>query len=143
MESFNYLLNIFLFIYLGSFFYITYQILFYFQNKYIFIKLIIYFSFIAYLIIRVKSKFNILLLYQYFLFFILGIFLGRKTFRNSLLSTNKKIKGILDSFWGRFTYLLKLLLIPPISFYIYCKIKTYLFYLEKPYLKPKNNYELF
>jgi hypothetical protein len=143
MQSLIYLLHIFLFIYLGSFIYITYQILFYFQNKFIFIKLILYFSFIAYLIIKVKYKYNILLIYQYIIFFVLGIYLGRKTFRTSLLSTNQKIKNALDSYWGKLIYLLKILFIPPISFYLFCKLKNYFYYLKNPHLKPKDIYDLF
>lgn len=143
MESLVYLFHIFLIIYLGSFLYITYQILFYFQNKFIFIKLFFFFTFIAYILIKVKSKYNISLLYQYIIFFFLGIYLGRKSFRNYLLTINSGIKGIVDNYLYKIKYLLKILFIPPVFFYLYCYFKTYIYYLEHPHLKPKDEYYLF
>ena len=143
MTSLVFLFHIILTIYLGSFLYISYQILFYFQSKFIFIKMLFYFTFIACLTIKIKNKYNILFLYQYIIFFVLGIYLGRKIFRTQILLKNTEIKGIIDQNIPKLLYILKLLIIPPISYFIYCKIKLIFFYFNHPHLKPKNEYELF
>lgn len=143
MQSLTYLLYIIISIYMGSFLYITYQILFFQQKRFIFIKMIIYFSFIANLIIKLKYKLKTELILPYAMFFLLGIYLGRKSFRNYLLMINKDIKNIIDNTLYKLVYLLKILLIPPISYFLYCKIKMFFYFQKNPHFKPKSIYELF
>jgi hypothetical protein len=143
MQSLTYLLYIIISIYMGSFLYITYQILFFQQKRFIFIKMIIYFSCIANLIIKLKYKFKTEIILSYIIFFILGVYLGRKSFRNYLLTINKEIKSIFDKTLYRLLYLLKILLIPPVSYFLYCKIKMFFYFQKNPHFKPKTIYELF
>ena len=143
MVSLTYLLQIFLAIYFGSFLYISYQIIFYFQSKFILTKLILFFSFFAYLIIKLKTKYHIPLLFQLSFFFIIGIFLGRKTFKKTLLKNNKIIKNIYDKNFYKLIYLFKIAIIPPVSFSLFCLIKRYFYHLKYPHRKNKSEYELF
>jgi hypothetical protein len=105
--------------------------------------MLIYFSFIAHLIIKLKYRFKTELIVPYFFFFITGIYLGRKTFRNYLLTINKEIKNVFDKTLYKLVYLIKILITPPVSYYAYCKLKTILYYKKYPHLKSKTIYDLF
>ena len=135
MDSLNNLFISLKSIYLGSFFYITYQMIFYHQKKFLLIKTLIYFTFITFLIIKIKSTYNFNFILYIGVFFILGVFMGRKIFKDSLIKYNKPIKNFNDYISLNLKYYFKLLLIPPITYFVYCKIKTFIFYKKNPRLK--------
>ena len=76
MKSLYELFIIILYIYFGSFSYITFMIIFYFQKKMKIIKALLLFSFFAYLIIKANNKFNIPFSLFYIIFYLLGISLS-------------------------------------------------------------------
>ena len=143
MESLRYLLYSILACYLGSFSYILYQILFYQQKRFIFIKIICYFSFIAYLIIKLKNKYSITPIFAYFIIYIAGMIIARKTFRTYLLNMSKEYTTHKITVLYKFYYLLILLITPPFFYLISCKIRQHKYYKKYPQDKKRTIYELF
>ena len=144
MESLSTLLKIFLYIYLGSFSYITFKIIFSFQKRLLVIKTFIFFLVLAILIIKITNKYNIIYSLRYFFFFILGILITRCIFEEEI---SKNIKVV-----ASFIYLplLKLLrfTVKKVVFYdlvlfLKKKHKIYKYYKKYPYKKQKTIYELF
>ena len=143
MESFYNLLKIIICIYLGSFTYITYQILFYYQKRCLFIKTIIFFLIISLIIIKAANKYNISIFHIYLLFYIFGLFLAQKYLNKYLFILNKNLSKSMLPIKKILLKLIKIILLP--SFYpiIREKINIYLLYRKFPYLKPKTIHELF
>lgn len=143
MESLRYLFYSLLACYLGSFSYILYQILFYQQKKFIFIKIICYFLFIAFIIIRVKNKYGIALLFSYFIIYLTGMYLARKTFRRKLLALSKEYADVKHRLLYKIYYLIILLITPPLIYLLICKLKSHRHYKKYPQDKTRTRYELF
>ena len=143
MESFYNLFKIIIYFYLGSFTYITYQILFYHQKKYLFIKTILFFILISILLIKASNTFDIQIFEMYIFCYLIGIILAKKYLHKHLLILNKEFSNYLSTFKKPLTKFLKILLLP--SFYpiLKNKFQNYLFYKKHPHLKPKTIYELF
>ena len=144
MTSLITLLKILLFIYLGSFTYITYQILFYFQKKFLIIKTLIFFFLIATLIIHLSNKYDVIFFGGYLFFYILGIIITRYILKPKIFKNAKVVEYFL------YIPLKKHLinLIKYAFFYSYFinlknKIKLYKYYKKYPHKKPKSIYELF
>ena len=142
MKSLYELFIIILYIYFGSFSYITFMIIFYFQKKMKIIKALLLFSFFAYLIIKANNKFNIPFSLFYIIFYLLGISLS--------LLFEDKIKNTLDIFDIHYQkikekaiYILFLILYPPIFTKIKCFIYNKYYYFKHPYFKPKGILYLF
>lgn len=143
MESLLNLFKIFICFYLGSFTYITYQILFYYQKRFLLIKTIIFFLIIAILIIKASNTYNIEIFHMYICGYLLGIILAKKYLSIHLFTLNKNFCNSLLPLKKPLIKIIKIILLP--SFYpiVKDKIKLYLFYKKYPHLKPKTIYELF
>lgn len=144
MTSIIILLKIILFIYLGSFTYITYQIFFYFQKRFLMIKTLFFFFVLAYLIIHISNKYNITFFIGFLFFYILGFYMAKHIFKEKIY----KNVIIVDSFI--YTPLKKLLIftIKKAIFFsnikiLKKKIKLHIYYKKHPHKKPKSIYELF
>ena len=144
MESLITLLKIVLYIYLGLFTYISYQILFYYHKKFILIKTFSFFFFIALLIIKISNKYNITFFVGYLFFYMLGIYLSRLFLKPKIHKNTKLVKYFLiiplkNKF---FLFVRKSIFFDSI---IKLKeyIKLYFYYKKFPYKKPKTIYELF
>ena len=144
MESFTTLLKILLFLYLGSFTYITYIIFFYFQKKFLIIKTFFYFSLLSILIIKISNKYNITYFIGYSFFYLIGLVLTRSLLKSKILKNTKLV--------SYFLYIPSLKLVKYIfkkiifyNFFVNLKkrYKLYKYYKKYPYKKPKTIYELF
>lgn len=143
MESLHNLLKIGIVTYLGFFSYILYQIVFYRQKRFLFAKTILYFSFLAGIIIYVSNQYDIPIFHIYILFYLLGLYLARKSLSKMLRKYNKEfnlvvfpLKLIVHIIW-------KTILIPPFIYWIKNKRKLHKYYKSHPNKKPKSIYELF
>ena len=144
MTSLITLLKILLFIYLGSFTYITYQIIFYFQKKLIIIKTLSFFFLIALLIIHTSNKYDVVFFIGYLFFYIIGIIIARHFLKTKIHKNTKLVKHLL---YIPFKKCL-IIFIKKAIFYSYIlklknKIKMYKYYKKYPHKKPKSIYELF
>ena len=134
MKSILELLNLLLFLYLGSVTYILFSLIFYHQKRFIIFKNIIFFILIGILCVYISNKYFISYNYFYFLSFIIGIILSKYFFEESLLKFNK----IISCFLVEFNYIIKLLIIPPIIYKIKCHRYNKLILKKYPYLKKRN-----
>lgn len=143
MESLFNLIRIIIYLYLGGFTYIAYQILFYRQKKFLLIKTIVFFFVLAIIIINTSNKYDVDFFRMYIIIFLFGILLFRKIFKKTIINDNsiftfhlKPIKKLLIKY-------LKIITIP--SFYPIIKslIKKYKYYKLNPHHKPKTIYELY
>ena len=144
MESLSTLLKIFLYIYLGSFSYITFKIIFSFQKRLLVIKTFIFFLFLAILIIKITNKYHIKYSLGYIFFFILGILITRYIFKDEI---SKNIKVVASFIYSPLSKLLRFI-VKKIVFYdlflfLKKKYKIYKYYKKFPYKKQKTIYELF
>lgn len=144
MTSLITLLKILLFIYLGSFTYITYQIIFYFQKKLIIIKTLSFFFLIALLIIHTSNKYDVVFFIGYLFFYTIGIIIARHFLKTKIRKNTKLVKHLL---YIPFKKCL-IIFIKKAIFYSYIlklknKVKMYKYYKKYPHKKPKSIYELF
>ena len=144
MESLSTLLKIFLYIYLGSFSYITFKIIFSFQKRLLVIKTFIFFLFLAILIIKITNKYHIIYSLGYILFLILGILITRYIFKDEI---SKNIKVVANFIYFPLIRLIKHILKKVIFYDFFIALKKkyrlYKYYKKYPYKKPKTIYELF
>lgn len=143
MESFYNLLKIIFFVYLGSFTYITYQILFYYQKKFLFIKTLLFFFLISILLIKASNTYDIPIFHMYIFCYLLGIILAKKYLNTYLYKLNKELSSSLSIFKKPLTNFLKIILLPSFYPFLKNKYKNYIYYKKHPHLKPKTIYELF
>lgn len=143
MESFYTLLKVVLYIYLGTFSYILYQLLFYHQKRFLFIKTIFYFGFLAYVLIQISNRYHIFILHVYLLFYFLGFYLSRRYFKDMIEKNNKEFRLFIRPLKSKLFLLLKWASIPPFYYFIKQKLELNRHYKKHPNLKPKTIYELF
>ncbi len=143
MISFYNLLRVILLLYLGIFTYILYQLLFYHQKRFLFIKTILFFFGLAAILIYASNKYHIALFHVYLLFYLLGIWAGKKVFSKDIRKRNIEFKTILDPIKKYFYKFLKLISIPPFFSILKTKRKERKYYRLHPHLKPKSPYDLF
>lgn len=143
MVSFYNLLRVFLLLYLGAFTYILYQLLFYHQKRFLFLKTILFFFGLAALLIHAANKYHIALFHVYLIFYLLGIWGGKKLFSKEIRKKNIEFETILNPIKKYFFKILKLISIPPIFTILKRKRKERKYYRLHPHLKPKSIYELF
>ena len=144
MESLITLLKIILFIYLGIFTYLTYQIIFFFQKRFVIIKTFSYFIFLAVFIIEISNKYSVDFFIGYIFFYCLGIYISRAVLKAKILKNAKVVKyfvikpasSILMNFIKKIIFFDQLLKLKK-------TIKLYRYYKKYPYKKPKTVYELF
>ncbi len=138
MESTKELLYLLLYAYLGCLTYIGYNLFFYHQKRLIIIKGLLYFLLIFFIWIKLDYKYQTGFNIFYMISYIIGIIIGNILFEIELNKFNQKIAKINSVL----RYYLILATIPPIYYYIRCKIHTYKFYKKYPRLKP-DIYKLF
>ncbi len=143
MVALNDLYKTIIVIYLGSFSYILYQIIFYHQKKFLFIKTIFYFSFLAYNIIHIINKYDINIISIYFIFYIFGLFLANKLFYKNIKNNNKLFDIFLIPLKKIFLKIIKFITIPPFIYIIKDRYELHKFYKRYPYKKPISIYYLF
>ena len=144
MTSLITLLKILLFIYLGSFTYITYQILFYFQKKFLIIKTLLFFFLIAILIIHLSNKYDVIFFGGYLFFYILGIIITRHILKPKIFKNAKVVEYFLYiPLKKRLINLIKYAFFYSSFINLKNKIKLYKYYKKYPHKKPKSIYELF
>lgn len=143
MESLNNLLKVLLFIYLGIFSYLLYQMLFYHQKRFLFIKTILYFFGLAIIIINVMNKHHIILFTALAFCYLSGIYLGKKFFKEIIIKKNYDFSLLIKPLNKLLLKILKIITIPPLANYMKEKRKLHKYYKLHPNLKPKSPYELF
>lgn len=144
MTSLITLLKIILFIYLGSFTYICYHILFHFQKKFIVIKTLSFFLFIAVIIIKLSNKYDVVFFIGYLFFYLLGIYISKKLLKQKIRKNNKVVEYFLYNPFKKYL----IIFIKQAFFYssilkIKDRLKLYKYYKKYPHKKPKTIYELF
>lgn len=144
MESLITLLKILLFVYLGCFTYISYQIIFNFHKKFLVIKTLSFFFVISLLIIKISNKYDIIFFLGYIFFYCLGVYISKLVFKKKISENAKLVKYFLlkPSKKHLLAFVKKMIFFEQIK---RCKkeIKLYFYYLKYPYKKPKTIYELF
>lgn len=143
MESLYQLLYVCLYLYLGCFTHIVYSILFFYQKRLRFIKTVLFFFLIACLWIYLSNAYDITFRYIYLLVYLLGLALSYKLLEAYLQKLNTLYLQFLTIVKYKVYYILKLLLIPPLYYYIRCRIYTKHYYRKHPWLKPLSSKRLF
>lgn len=144
MESLITLLKILLFLYLGSFTYITYHILFYFYKNFIIIKTFSFFFVLALLIIKISNKYDIVFFVGYIFFYCLGIYITRRFLKAKIFENAKLVKHLLIiPFKKQLIIFVKKIIFYDSIIKLIKHIKLYFFYRKYPHKKPKTIYELF
>ena len=144
MESLITFLKIFLYIYLGSFTYITYQIIFYFHKRFLLIKTFSFFFILALLLIKISSKYNIIFFIGYIFFYFIGIYISKLVFKDKIHKNTKLVKHfVIIPFKKQIINFLKIIVFYDQFLNIRKHIKLYFYYRKYPHKKPKSIYELF
>lgn len=143
MESLYQLLYVCLYLYLGCFTHITYSILLFYQKRFRFIKTVIFFFLIACLWIFLSNTYDIAFRYIYLPVYLLGLAFSYKLLEAYLQRLNALYLKYLTIAKYKAYYILKLLFIPPIYYYIRCRIYTKRYYRKHPWLKPLDSKRLF
>lgn len=144
MESLITLLKIFLYMYLGLFTYIIYQIFFSFQKRFLILKTFYFFILLSILIIKISNKYSATFFLGYMFFYLLGIYISKTYFYNILFKNIKVVKHfIINPLKKYFFIFLKYILLYDLFLIIKTKIKLQLYYHKYPHKKPKSIYELF
>lgn len=136
MESLLQLLYLLLYMYLGVFTQILYDILMGYQKKFLTIKALLIFIFVGYLWIAITNMYEISFRFIYFFFYILGYILSHYIFHSYIYDLLILYKPYLFRMKDFSLYLLHLILAPPIFQYIKCKLYTKRYYHKHPWLKP-------
>lgn len=144
MESFYTLFKIFIYIYLGSFTYITYQIIFNFNKKFLLIKTLSFFFVLALLIIKISNKYDVVFFVGYLFFYFLGIYLSRLFLKTKILKNTKLVKHLLViPLKKQLLFFSKKIIFYEQIISVKKRVKLYFYYKKYPYKKPKSIYELF
>lgn len=144
MTSLITLLKILLFVYLGSFTYIIYQIIFYFQKRFILIKTLSFFFLIAVLIIHTSNKYEVVFFVGYLFFYMIGIIIARHFLKAKIHKNTKVVKYfVYIPFKKYFIIFIKKAIFFSLLLKLKEKIRLYRYYKKYPYKRPKSIYELF
>lgn len=136
MESLLQLLYLLLYMYLGVFTQILYDILMGYQKKFLTIKALLIFIFVGYLWIAITNMYEISFRFIYFFFYVIGYIISHYIFHSYICDLLTLYKPYLLRFKDFILYLMHLILVPPILQYIKCKLYTMLYYHKHPWLKP-------
>ncbi len=143
MESLYQLLYLCLYLYLGVFTHIAYNIIFFYQKRFVFIKTLVFFFFIAYLWILLTNNYNINFNPMYLFTYILGYVLSNFLFDEYIKKLNTIYLQFLNQAKWKLIYYLKLIAVPPIYYHIRCQIYTKIYFHKHPWLKPLSIKRLF
>ena len=139
MESLNQLLNLLIYLYLGIFSYILFNVVFFHQRRLLIIKSLFFFLFIFYLTLRISHRYLIEFNFIYIIAYFIGFISAIKIFDKYLFRLNNKIIDVIDLI----KFFINTSFNPPIIKFIKCYIHTNHIYRKYPYLKPKGLEYLF
>lgn len=136
MESMLQLLYLLLYMYLGLFSQILYDLLMLYQKKFLITKSLILFIWIGYLWIKISNLYEIPFHIIYLLFYTLGYILSFYIFHSYLVERLTLYKPYLLRIRDYILFGIHCILFPPILRYIKCRVYTTRYYHKHPWLKP-------